>query len=99
MIFDKRGGSNFVCAGGDCFVSLQGNFIDKHGGSEFFNDQKLNEFIKKPPQLDFCLKFLNISKSSRNMEGVIPSSKLSKISGFTLNLTGKRSFVQYLLSS
>ena len=46
MIFDKRGGSNFVCAGGDCFVSLQGNFIDKHGGSEFFNDQKLNEFIK-----------------------------------------------------
>jgi hypothetical protein len=40
------GPSNFVCAGGDCFASLLGNFIDKHGGSEYFTDEKVNYFLK-----------------------------------------------------
>ena len=39
------GGSNFVCAGGDCFVSLMENFIDKHDKLSSFDDTKLNNFI------------------------------------------------------
>ncbi len=37
--------SNYVVAGGDCFVSLLGNFIDKFGGAEFFNDDKIAKFL------------------------------------------------------
>jgi len=37
---------NYIIAGSDCFVSLLGNFIDKHGGDKFFDDSKLNNFIR-----------------------------------------------------
>ena len=40
------GGGNYVVAGSDCFVSLLGNFIDNHNGSEYFNDDKINNFLK-----------------------------------------------------
>jgi len=40
-----KGPSNFVCAGGDCFVNLMENFIDKYNGNEYFDDEKLNTFI------------------------------------------------------
>jgi hypothetical protein len=35
---------NYVVAGGDCFVSLMGNFIDKHDKSDCFDDAKINNF-------------------------------------------------------
>ena len=40
------GSGNYVVAGSDCFVSLLGNFIDNHNGSEYFNDDKINNFLK-----------------------------------------------------
>jgi len=41
----NRGGGNFVCAGGDCFVSLLGRFIDNFGGNEYLDDNKVNNYI------------------------------------------------------
>lgn len=47
MIFDKWkcGGGNYIVAGSDCFVSLLGNFMDKHGGSDYFDDDKVNTLL------------------------------------------------------
>jgi hypothetical protein len=42
----NKGPSNFVCAGGDCFVSLLGNFIDRHNELNYFDDDKIDGFLK-----------------------------------------------------
>jgi len=36
---------NYVIAGGDCFVSLMGNFITKHDKINHFDDAKINNFV------------------------------------------------------
>ena len=41
----KCGEGNYIVAGSDCFVALLGNFIDNHGGSEYFNDDKIKNFL------------------------------------------------------
>jgi len=40
------GPGNYIVAGADCFVSLLGNFIDKHANGGFFDDPKVGNFIK-----------------------------------------------------
>ena len=42
----NNGAGMYVIAGGDCFVSLLGNFIDKYGGDQYFNDDKIAAFIQ-----------------------------------------------------
>jgi hypothetical protein len=39
------GGGNYIIAGSDCFVSLEGNFIDKYDKLSSFDDVKLNNFL------------------------------------------------------
>ena len=45
-IWNARG-SNYVCAGADCFVSLMSNFMDKYGGDKYFDDNKLKKGSNK----------------------------------------------------
>jgi len=41
----NAGPGNYIVAGGDCFVSLLGCFIDKHGGSDYLDDEKVRNFL------------------------------------------------------
>jgi len=41
----KCGAGNYIVAGADCFTSLIGNFIDKHNGDTYFNDESVANFL------------------------------------------------------
>lgn len=45
MVTTETGPGNFICAGGDCFEALLSSFIDKHNGSEFFDEEQLSIFL------------------------------------------------------
>ena len=40
-----NGSGQYVVAGSDCFVSLLGSFIDKHNKNNYFDDDKIRNFL------------------------------------------------------